>query len=81
MVLELQLNDNLAQEAKANGLLEPAVIENMLRSELKRRRVDKLFEAADRLGADGAPNITEAEIEAEITAARADKRDRDARGR
>jgi hypothetical protein len=81
MVLEVQLNDKLAQEAKANGLLDSSAIENMLRSELKRRRADKFFEAADRVAATNTPSMSDAEIEAEIKAVRAKKRDSDARGR
>jgi hypothetical protein len=81
MVLELQLNDKLAQEAKASGLLESAAIEDMLRSELKRRRIDKLFAAADRLSSAQLPPMSEAEIEAEIAASRAPKRSSDARSR
>ena len=78
MVFEVQLNDKLAQEARANGLLDSVAIENMLRSELRRRRTDKLFEAADRLAGLNIPAMTDAEIEAEISAVRAQKRESDA---
>lgn len=83
MVLEVQLNDKLAQEAKANGLLDSLAIENMLRSELKRRRAEKFFEAAERVAATAtnSPPMSDAEIEAEIKAVRARKRDSDASGR
>ncbi len=67
------LPDNLAQEAKANGLLKPEFIASMLRAEIRRRRVNKLFAAADRL-ADSNEPPTEAEIAAEIAAAREEKR-------
>ena len=73
----LTLPDNLAKEAQANGLLKPESIASMLRAELRRRRVNKLFAAADRL-ADLDEPITEAEIEAEIKAARQEKRSEDA---
>lgn len=69
----LTLPDNLAEEAQANGLLKPEFIASLLRAEIRRRRVNKLFAAADRL-ADLDEPVTEAEIEAEIAAAREKKR-------
>ena len=68
--IRLALPDSLAREAQASGLLEPATLEQLLRDEIRRRRVNQLFEAADRLAALNAPLLTEAEIEAEIQAAR-----------
>jgi hypothetical protein len=65
----LTLPDNLAREAEANGLLKPEFIASLLRAEIRRRRVNKLFAAADRL-ADLDEPITDAEIEAEIAASR-----------
>jgi hypothetical protein len=83
MVLELKvdLSEGLALEAKNKGLLESSAVERMLRAELKRTRVDQLFAAADRLAAQTLPPMTEAEVEAEIQAARAQRRDADANGR
>jgi len=69
----LTLPDNLAREAEANGLLRPEFIASLLRTEIRRRRVNKLFAAADRL-ADLDEPITEAEIEPEITASRRERR-------
>lgn len=79
----LSLPDNLAKEAEANGLLKPEFIASLLRAELRRRRVNKLFSAADRLSyadrlGDSDEPITEAEIEVEIAAARKEKRLKDA---
>ena len=71
--LQLVLPDSVAHEAEANGLLNSAAIEALLRAELRRRRVDQLFDAADRLAALNMP-LTEAEIEAEIQAARKARR-------
>ncbi|MEJ7862205.1 MAG: hypothetical protein WKF90_11305 [Pyrinomonadaceae bacterium] len=68
----LTLPDNLAREAEANGLLRPEFIASLLRTEIRRRRVNKLFAAADRL-ADLDEPITDAEIETEITASRRDR--------
>lgn len=73
------LPEALAREAEANGLLSPAEIELLLRDALRRRRVEGLFAAADRLAALPEPPLTEAEVEAEIAAARKERRSR-ARG-
>jgi hypothetical protein len=66
----LTLPDNLAQEAEANGLLKPEFITAMLRAEIRRCRVNKLFTAADRLAVLDRP-LTEADVESEIAASRA----------
>lgn len=80
MVLELKLDlsEALAHEARSKGLLESPAVERMLRAELKRSRVDQLFAAADRLAAQNLPPLAEAEVEAEIQAARAQRRVTDA---
>lgn len=75
--LKLDLPDSLAREAKANGLLTPEAIASLLRAEIRRRRVDKLFDVAYRLAALDAP-LSEAEVEAEIAAARQAYRSSDA---
>ena len=71
--IRLDLPDNLAREAETNGLLKPEAIESLLRDEIRRRRVDGLFESADRLAASVAP-LTETEVEAEIAAVREARR-------
>ena len=68
--LKINLPDGLAREAEANGLLTSESIESLLREELKRRRVSGLFAAAERLANLNTPPLTEAEVEAEILAAR-----------
>lgn len=70
--LKLKLPGSLVREAKARGLLTPEGLEVLLREEVQRRRVTQLFEAADRLA--GLSPLTEAEVEAEIQAARAERR-------
>ena len=67
--IKLDLPDTLAREAETNGLLKPEAIESLLREEIRRRRVNNLFESADRLGALDSP-LTETEVEAEIAAVR-----------
>jgi hypothetical protein len=76
--LKLNLPDALANEAQAAGLLNPESIERLLRAEVRRRRVDQFFEAADKLAAIDLPALTEAEVQAEIQAARAERHTSDA---
>jgi len=79
---KLLLPDTLVREAEAKGLLTPESIEALLRNELLRRqRVNQLFEAADRLAELSLPQLTEAEVEAEIQAVRNARRVPDASGR
>ena len=79
--LKLTLPDGLAREAEASGLLTPEAIEALLREEIRRRRVNKLFDAADRLANLAVPPLTDAEVEAEIEAVRRSRRDSDAGSR
>lgn len=72
--VRLTLSDQEAREAKASGLLSPGSLEALLRGELKRRRVDRLFAAADRLSSLPFPPLTEEEVESEIQAVRAQRR-------
>ena len=74
------LPDQVAREAEANGLLKQEAVERMLRDEIRRRRVGELFTAADRLAALPEPPLTDAEVLAEIRAARAERRARHASG-
>lgn len=73
--LTLTLPDELARQAGAAGLLAPEVIVNLIEGEVQRRqRISALFAAADRLATLDMPPLTEAEIEAEIEAARRARR-------
>jgi hypothetical protein len=77
--LKLKLPGSLVREAEASGLLTSQALETLLREEVRRRRVAQLFEAADRFAA--LPPLTEAEVESEIQAARAERRSSHASGR
>lgn len=68
----VSLPDELAQQAQSAGLLRPDAIERLLREAMKKQQVDQLFDTIDKL-AQIKPALTEAEIEAEIAAARADR--------
>ncbi|MEW5939823.1 MAG: hypothetical protein AB1750_09200 [Chloroflexota bacterium] len=67
---KLTLPEKLRKEAETAGLLNPSSIERLLRDEIRRRRVDKMFAAADRLASLDLPPMTDEEIEAEIRSAR-----------
>ena len=47
------------------------ILESLLHDALRKGRVDRLFEAADRLASVPLPPLTEAEIESEVWAVRA----------
>jgi hypothetical protein len=72
--IRLDLPGSVAREARDQGLLESLSIELLLREELRRRRIDHLFEMADRLAAVAEPPLTEEEVNAEIQAVRAARR-------
>jgi uncharacterized protein YdbL (DUF1318 family) len=68
----VRLPDDLAQEAKAAGLLRDEAIARLLREARRQRQVDELFTTMGKLGS-LQPQLTEAAIDAEITAARAER--------
>jgi hypothetical protein len=77
--VQLTLPDDLAQQAKAAGLLTPEALERMLAAALRRRQaVDELLKVADRVEAAGIPPMSMEEINAEVKAARAERRKREA---
>ena len=78
--LTLTLPASLAREAEAQGLLTSPMLEALLGAEVRRRRVAHLFEAADQLAALPLAPLTDAEVEAEIHTARAERRAARARG-
>ena len=70
----LTLPDDVAEEAKEMGLFSPILAASLFRAELRRRRVNKFFEAADRLTDLGGEPMSDEEINAEIAAAREEQR-------
>jgi hypothetical protein len=78
--LTIELPDRLAEEAQRAGLLTARSIADLLAAELRRRQVNQFFAVADQLANQRAPRLTDVEIEAEIAAARAERRQRNARG-
>lgn len=77
--LTIELPDTLARDAQRAGLLTPQSIADLLSAELRRKQIDRLFAIADQLANQDAPVMSAAEIEAEIEAARAERRQRHAR--
>ncbi len=74
----LQLPDDLIKRAQAAGLFAPERAEDLFRRELERQgKVARFFEIADRLvQLNQTDPLTPEEIEAEIQAARAERRQR-----
>jgi hypothetical protein len=70
--ITVSLPDDLAQQAQTAGLLRPEAIERLLREAMKKTQVDQLFATMGKLAA-LEPALSEAEIDAEIAAARADR--------
>jgi hypothetical protein len=77
----LSLPEPLAGEAEEAGLLTPEVLERLLREEIRRRRIDGLFAAADRLASQGGAALTPEEVGAETEAVRRQRHGARASGR
>jgi hypothetical protein len=75
----VKLPDELAAEAKAAGLLQDAALERVFREALRKKAASELFDALDEIEAAKLPPMTEEEIQAEIDAARAERRARSGR--
>ncbi|MDE0156566.1 MAG: hypothetical protein OXI88_05970 [Gammaproteobacteria bacterium] len=77
--LTIDLPDNLVEEAGKAGLLAPDALEVLLREALRRLAVDDLFKVSNRLVAADFPPMTPGEIQQEVDAVRARRKQR-ARG-
>jgi post-segregation antitoxin (ccd killing protein) len=73
--LKLSLPDQLATQAKAAGLLTAEAIERLVREAIRKASAQRLIEYGKRLREPGGPEITEAELESELTAVRAELRE------
>jgi hypothetical protein len=78
--IRIELPETLAREAQASGLLTSQAIESLIREEMRRRRGREFLEIAEQISALDLPPLTDAELEAEIQAARIEKRSRHAGG-
>jgi hypothetical protein len=72
--ITLDLPDELAREAEAAGLLTPEAVTQLLRAEIGRRKHQRLHELMDALAAGDEPPLSNDEVNAEIEAARAERR-------
>ena len=80
--LKLDLPDMLARDAESIGLLTSQSIVRLLAAEVERqKRLQQLFGAADRLAALDLPPMSDDDVESEISAARAGRRNADVRRR
>jgi hypothetical protein len=75
----IAISESLASEAEASGILRGEVLERLIRDEIRRRRSDGLFAAADRLAELPGGAMTDEELQSEIEAARAQRRENNAR--
>jgi hypothetical protein len=72
--VQITLPDDLARDLTEAGLLEPQVIENILRDRLRATRIADFGEIRAKLRADPLEPMTNDEINAEIEAYRAEQR-------
>jgi hypothetical protein len=72
--VQIDLPDELAQNAQQAGLLTSAALERLLADALRSRALVQLDSALAALDADPLPSMSEEEIQAEIDAYRAEKR-------
>ena len=73
--LQIELPDGTAQAAQAAGLLTPQALDRLLNEALRRREAaNSLLSIADRVAAAGIPEMSMQEINAEVKAARAARR-------
>jgi hypothetical protein len=73
--LTIELPDQLAEEARKEGLLSPAALQRLIEEAIRRRSGRRFMQTLDRLAA-VEPSLTPEEIQAEIDAARRERRQR-----
>ena len=78
--LMVKLPDELAQRAKSAGLLTDSAIQRLLEEAMRREAGQRLLQVAQWLQAAGVEPMSEDEIVAEVKAARAERRAREAQG-
>lgn len=75
--IQIELPDATAQAARDAGLLTPQALDRLLTDALRRREAaDSLLSIADRVAAAGIEPMSMEEINAEVKAARAQRRQR-----
>lgn len=72
---QIELPDSTAQAARAAGLLTPQALDRLLTQALRRREAaNSLLSIADRVAAAGIAPMSMQEINAEVKAARSERR-------
>jgi hypothetical protein len=75
--IQIELPDATAQAARDAGLLTPQAIERLLTDAIKRKQAAQtLLSIADRVAVAGIPPMSMEEINTEVKAARAERRQR-----
>ena len=75
--IQIELPDAMARAARDAGLLTPQAMERLLNLALKRKQAaDSLLSIADRVAAAGIEPMSTEEINAEVKAARMERRQR-----
>ena len=73
--LQIELPDTTAQAARAAGLLTPQALDRLLTQALRRREAaNSLLSIADRVAVAGITPMSMQEINAEVKAARSERR-------
>jgi hypothetical protein len=76
-MIQIELPDATAQAAREAGLLTPKALEQLLEEALRRRQAaDSLLSIAERVAAAGVAPMSMEEINAEVKAARAARKQR-----
>jgi hypothetical protein len=75
--IQIELPEATAQAARAAGLLTPQALDRLLTDEIKRQEAaDSLLSIAERVSAAGIEPMSMEEINAEVKAARTERRQR-----
>ena len=75
--IQIELPDATANAARDAGLLTPQALERLINDALRRKQTaDSLLSIADRVATAGIPPMSMEEINAEVKAARAERKQR-----
>jgi hypothetical protein len=73
---EFTLPDTLAQEAQRAGVLTQDRVEQWVRQQVNRQKLDRLFRAVDQVAETTEEHVSPEEVSLELEAMRAEKRTR-----
>jgi len=77
-MIQIDLPEATAKAARDAGLLTPAALERLLTEAIRRQAADSFLSLADQVAAAGIPEMSMEEINAEVKAVRAERRQREA---